>query len=79
MVAQATRCIFERANVSLRRGESHLSENACKATVLEVELSPRRGELAWARVLLAWARPFCLSEKLGERVADLGVFLDLKC
>jgi len=79
MVAQATHYIFERANVSLRRGESRLSENACKATVLEVELSPRRRELAWARVLLAWARPFCLSEKLGEKVVGLDVFLDFKC
>ena len=46
MVAQATRYLFERANVSLRRGGSRLSENACKATTLEVELSPRRGKLA---------------------------------
>ena len=38
--------LIERANVSLRQGDSRLSENACKATILEVELSPRRRELA---------------------------------
>jgi len=79
MVTQATHYVFEWANVSLRRGESRLSKNTCKATVLEVELSPRRRELAWARVRLAWARPFCLSEKLDENVAGPDVFLDLKC
>jgi len=44
---------FERANVSLRRGKSRLSEKELKAIVLNVELSPRRKELAWARVPLA--------------------------
>jgi len=65
-VAQATRSGFERANVSLRRGKSRLSENTRRAPVLCVELSPRRRELAWARVVLAWARPFSLSDELGE-------------
>ena len=45
-VAQTTRCTFERANVSLRRGGFGLSENACKVLMLKVELSPRRRELA---------------------------------
>jgi len=70
---------FWASDVSLRRGESRLSENTRKISVLEVELLPRRGKLAWARVLLAWARSCCLSEKLGEKVASLEVFLDLKC
>ena len=33
---------FERASVSLRRGESRLSENAQRVTILYVELSPKR-------------------------------------
>ncbi|QCD94420.1 hypothetical protein DEO72_LG5g2504 [Vigna unguiculata] len=37
---------FERADVSLRRRESRLSKTAQKVTVLIVELSPRRMELA---------------------------------
>ncbi|QCD97069.1 hypothetical protein DEO72_LG6g1779 [Vigna unguiculata] len=37
---------FGRANVSLRRGGSRLSENARRVLMLEVELSPRRRELA---------------------------------
>ncbi|QCD78641.1 hypothetical protein DEO72_LG1g2277 [Vigna unguiculata] len=37
---------FERASISLRRGESHLSENAQRPLFLCVELSPRRMELA---------------------------------
>ncbi|QCD80626.1 hypothetical protein DEO72_LG2g948 [Vigna unguiculata] len=45
-VAQATRSGFEQANASLRRGKSRLSENARRAPVLCVELSPRRRELA---------------------------------
>jgi len=62
-----------------RLGEEGLaSENACKVPILEVELSPRQRELAWARVLLAWARLFCLSEMLGEKVVGLDVFLDFK-
>ncbi|QCD81945.1 hypothetical protein DEO72_LG2g2277 [Vigna unguiculata] len=74
-VAQATRCTFERANVSLRRGGSRLSENTCKVHMLEVELSPRRRELAKARVPLAWARPCSLSEVLGETGRGVIVFL----
>jgi len=65
-VAQATRSGFERANVSLRRGKSRLSENAQMAPVFCVELSlrrrssseresvsPERGPSAWAT---SWAR-----------------------
>ena len=37
---------FERANVSLTRGGSRLSENACRVLILEVKISPRRRELA---------------------------------
>jgi len=77
-VAQATHCTFGRANVSLRRGGSRLSENARRVLILEVELSPRRRELAWARVFLAWARPFCLSEMLGENVVGIDIFFDFK-
>jgi len=69
---------FGRANVSLKRGESRLSENARRIPRLEVELSPRRRELALARVLLAWARPFCLSEMLGEKWFGLDVSWILK-
>jgi len=66
---------FGWANVSLRRGGSRLSDHARRVLMLEVELSPRRRELAWARVLLAWARPLCLSEMLGEKGVSLDVFL----
>jgi len=59
---------FEQASVSLRRGESRLSENVQRPLFHILELSPRRRELAWARVSrlgealqpergsLAWAR-----------------------
>jgi len=45
---------------------------------MEVELSPRRKELVWARVLLAWVRPFYLREELGENVvgSDVSLFLN---
>jgi len=66
---------FEQASVSLKGGESRLSENAQKPLFLIVELSPRRRELAWARVSLAWARPFSLSEDLGEVTLILCCFL----
>ena len=49
-VAQATHAIFERANVSLRREGSCLSEITRKVTVPLFELSPRQKGLAWARV-----------------------------
>jgi len=45
------------------------------ATVLDVELSLGRKKLAWTRVPLAWVRPFCLSEKLGENAACMVVSL----
>jgi len=57
---------FEQASVSLKRGESRQSENVQRPLFQIHELSPRRRELAWARVSLAWARPFSLSEELGE-------------
>jgi len=57
---------FERASVSLKRGESRLSENVQRPLFQILELSPRRRELALARISLAWARPFSLSEELGE-------------
>jgi len=65
---------FEQASVSLRRGESRLSENAQRPLFLCVELSPRRRELAWVRDPLAWARPFSLSEELGESAFWFDVF-----
>ena len=77
-VAQATRSGFKRVNVSLRRGKSRLSENAWRAPVLCVELLPRRRELVWARVVLAWARPFSLSDELGETACWFGNFFILE-
>jgi len=41
---------FEQVSVSLRRGESRLSENVQRPLFQICELSPRRRELAWARV-----------------------------
>jgi len=70
---------FERVNISLRRGESRLSENAHRLLFLCVELLPRRRELAWARDPLAWARPFSLSKALGESAFWFGVSLVLEC
>jgi len=60
---------FEWANVSLRRRGSRLSEIA--QGLLSSLSSSRlgRGELVWARVILAWARPSSLSEELGEDVS----------
>jgi len=66
---------FERESVSLKRGESRLSENAQKSLFLCVELSPRRRELAWARDLLAWARPFSLSEEAERECVLVWYFL----
>lgn len=45
-VAQVTNSVFERASISLRRGEARLSENAWWVLFLCVELLPRRRELA---------------------------------
>ena len=45
-VAQATSSVFERASISLRRGEARLCENAWRLLFLCVELSPKRRELA---------------------------------
>jgi len=70
---------FERESVSPRRGESRLSENAQKPLFLCVELSPRWRELAWARDPLAWARPFSLSEGLGESAFWFDIFSVLGC
>jgi len=63
---------FERASVLPKR-------ECAEATVVCVELSPRRRELAWARVLLTWARPSNLSEELGENASRVGfpLFLDV--
>jgi len=65
--ARGGSALFERASVSLRRGESRLSENAQRPLFKNVEPSPRRRELAWAR-------PFGLSEELGESVVMSVVF-----
>jgi len=70
---------FERASVSLRRGESRLSENAQRPLFLCVELSPRRRELAWARDPLAWVRAFNLSEELGKSASWFDIFSVLGC
>jgi len=56
---------FEQASVSLRRGE-----NVQRPLFQILELSPRRRELAWARL-------FSLSEELGENAFQLGVLLIL--
>ena len=62
-VAQATNSVFERASISVRRGEARLSENA--------------GWLLFCvRRALAWARAFRLSETLQpERGARRGIVL----
>jgi len=70
---------FERASVSLRRGESHLIKNMQRPLFLCVELSPRRRELAWARDPLACARRFSLSEELGESASWFDIFSVLGC
>jgi len=76
-VAQATRSIFERANVSPKREGSRLSEIPCE--LLRPFSSPRLGEGGSPeREPLAWARPFSLSEELGETVGLCGCFWNSK-
>ena len=60
---------FERVCASLRREGSRLSEIPLKFTIPLFEPSPRRRELAWAR-------PFSLSEELGESSVMFDRFLE---
>jgi len=79
VVAQATKTRFERADVSLRRRGSRLSEIAQGPLYSSSSSRLGRGELAWARVILAWARPFSLSEELGEDASRDVVFSVIGC
>ena len=58
--------LWVRARLAQAR-RSRLGESAWQRHCFIFEPSPRRRELAWARDTLAWARLFCLSERLGER------------
>jgi len=76
-VAQATNSVFERANVLPKREGSRLGEIPCEQ--LFPFLSPRLGEGGSPeREPLAWARPFSLSEGLGEVVWLCGCFWNIE-
>jgi len=90
-VAQATSSAFERASISPRREGSRLSE--IPRELLLPFSSPRLGERGSPeQEPLAWARPFDLSQELGETMrlcsyfwnfetvyACLGVDYSVKC
>jgi len=71
--------VFERADVSLRRKWSRLSEIAQGPLYSLSSSHLGGGELAWARVILAWARPSSLSEWLGEDASWDVVFSVIGC
>jgi len=71
--------LFERVSVSLRRRGSRLSEIAQGLLFSSSSSRLGEGELAWARVILAWARPSSLSKELGEDTSRDVVSFMLRC